>query len=1073
MRAMADFFPGGPDAVIVSDGDGIRPAIAKAPTSGSVPSVFPPGTESWLLPALLAFEWEVPLLWGPMFLPEALPKPDSDWLRLAWDLAHCRWVGDTCSADGLRAAGVDLPVEVVPDFRVLAAESVPAHRLWHAWKQVVAHPPHPGTPTLCVELDAETVGEQGEELQAGLRELARQHFRRIVVLAVPGSGRTPSADERSAIHNLVRALGKDTILVNRQLSALEQSALIWGADACVASSWHTCWSAVAFQKPYLMLTGQHAHRGHADLLPERVAGSPANLPARMGALVPAQKPILTELQEKLSLAAHRHLDHMADLLSAASRRQRPPRLIVWDERGPRLDACQALLAPLAMTAAAIWNTQAAAQRKRLRSLEQRLKRAHERSATLRRQYEGYYNAWRFRLVERLHQAMRKLPLGLSLNFWLKRALLWLWHRVRGWDSEPKAMARYFERRYFLEPAMRWLLKPDTTRALRHYLVEEFKEMWLGGRSLDLGTWFQRCRPGPELLERFRAQSWPDEAPFFTVIVRMNGSSDEWLHETLNSLAVQTYRNWEARLVVPEEPLSSETHSTLQTDSARLQRCYTHVSSQAALSEALGDYVCLLEHGDALEPHALHRIAYALLDTRAGLLYSDAVTTGADLDDVQTLCARPAFSYDYFLSHRYIDHLLAVQTNLLRDAGGFDCGADVDADTDWLLRVLEKSPSVSHVPDILYRRRTLLPPDALGERRRGAVAQHLERLGVAVELASTDHPGCIDVRWTGPRQGTTAIVIPSKDQNELLRTCVDSLHRTILAEHVHLCVVDHETREPRALEFLEQLRRQHQVVPYRGAFNFSRLMNHGVAQLARACDYYLFLNNDVEALAPGWLEHMLGIAQRREVGAVGALLLYPDGTVQHAGAVVGLHMAADHLFRRVPAFTSAGRRRPGSDMLLLAPRDQSIVTAACLLVRADVFHAVGGFDPALGVGFGDSDLCLRIRARGLKVILDNQAVLVHHESVSRGQSAREDPHPLDTQLFRARYLDLIMTGDPYYSPLLSRRFSHGLNPYARAREEVKARTVPMVLPASVAAATAAEPVPASRRANAATCLKRVG
>ncbi|MEO2088133.1 MAG: glycosyltransferase family 2 protein, partial [Gemmataceae bacterium] len=283
------------------------------------------------------------------------------------------------------------------------------------------------------------------------------------------------------------------------------------------------------------------------------------------------------------------------------------------------------------------------------------------------------------------------------------------------------------------------------------------------------------------------------------------------------------------------------------------------------------------------------------------------------------------------------------------------------------------------------------------------------------VSVTPHPtqfNVFDLRYPIDPAAKVAILIPTKNQVDFLRGCVESLEHTVPPHLADIVVIDHESDDPVTRSYLSGL--QHRVVTATGPFNFSAIMNAGVRQVRGPYTHYLFLNNDTAAPEPGWLERMLGLGCRPDVGCVGATLLYPDDTVQHAGVVVGLLEGADHAFRSWRFGKNHFEREPGDNCGLVCDRDYSAVTAACLLMRADVFDAVSGFDERLAVGFNDTDLCLRVRAAGLKVIQCAGAVLFHYESQSRGTA---DKHPADTALFKRRYADLLATGDPFFSPLL--------------------------------------------------------
>jgi GT2 family glycosyltransferase len=566
-------------------------------------------------------------------------------------------------------------------------------------------------------------------------------------------------------------------------------------------------------------------------------------------------------------------------------------------------------------------------------------------------------------------------------------------------------------------------------------------------------WLNAYRPGETLLARFRLRRWPAEAPTFTIVMPVFDPKENRLRAAIASVRKQTYSRWELVCVDDgsRRPAAGRVLAAAAEADARVRivRSPVHGGVSAAvnraLGEAAGDYICFLEQDDALEPQALHRFAEAVLQSRPDLLYSDEAVCGANLKDVRALALRPAFSYYHYLSHPYLVHLIGVRTDLLRQIGGFDESLPVSQDIDMVLRVLERAKRVTHVPEILYRWRT--NPAGLGHATKelvdrltpSIISAHLTRVGIAAEVRSVRF-NFRDVAFRPARGSKVAIVIPTKNQAALLRVCLASLERTIPKDLAEVFVLDHRSDEAEALELLKSLRRNGRVIDWSGPFNFSAMMNHATAALPAGYTHYLFLNNDTEALEPGWLEHMVGLASQPDVGVVGPILLYPDRTVQHAGVVAGLFGCAEHMNKFAPLEGADGSRAGGPGGIMHCTRDVTAVTGACLLIRADVFAEVDGFDESLAVGFGDTDLCLRVRGVGRKVILDANSVLLHHESISRGKMI-SDPHPADTKLFLSRYRQIIRDGDPFYSPhYLTDTNALTPNPEARAAESIANRLV---------------------------------
>ena len=576
--------------------------------------------------------------------------------------------------------------------------------------------------------------------------------------------------------------------------------------------------------------------------------------------------------------------------------------------------------------------------------------------------------------------------------------------------------------------------------------------------LNLNKWFSHYRPGPRILAKMRKRAWPENAPLFSVLLCTYNTPALWLREALNSVQNQLYPHWELICVndASPEPHVVEILKEYAAADARIRvidlpkNQGVSAATNAGLRQAKGQYVCFMDHDDMLEPQALYRFAEAALQENSDIIYSDEVQTGEDIHEIEAVHARPVFSYDYYLSHPYMVHLIGVRRAIAEKIGGLDEQFKVSQDYDFVLRALVHAKKVTHVNDILYRWRTV--KTSLGHQRADevmrlstrAIARHLEQTGLeGAEVKAGKSFNFFDVTYPVPPRTRIAVIIPTKDQAGLLRQCIESLHKTVPAALADIYVVDHDSREAETLALFEEIKTNYgvRVLPHSGPFNFATINNEAVARLPQPYSQYLFLNNDTEAMQPGWLEHMATRAARPDVGAVGALLLYPDMTVQHAGVVVGLNGGtADHSHRFHPFYRPDKNLSDGMGGALKCVRDYSAVTAACMLVNADAFHAVGGYDEQIAVGFGDTDLCLRIVQGGWRVLSDPYAVLLHHESVSRGKSEGFDPHPKDTKRFMQRYARFMREADPFSNALID-VFSDGtrLRPGVRSQLQAPLRS----------------------------------
>ena len=303
-----------------------------------------------------------------------------------------------------------------------------------------------------------------------------------------------------------------------------------------------------------------------------------------------------------------------------------------------------------------------------------------------------------------------------------------------------------------------------------------------------------------------------------------------------------------------------------------------------------------------------------------------------------------------------------------------------------------------------------------EATRNALQRHLESICSAA--TASDGPSFNQFRVDWPDDhGKVLIVVPTRDRVDLLKPCVDSILTTAAPEEFQLVIIDHKSTDTQTVEYLASLDGIATVMTYKGSFNYSDMNNVAVKTYGGDCRYVLLLNNDVEALEKGWLERMRSLAGRLDVGAVGATLLYPDQTIQHSGVILGLNGPADHAHKFKPFLRSTGDRDPGYLGSLSSVREWSAVTAACLMMRTELFLALGGLNVALAVGFNDTDLCLRIRAAGFKVLVDSFAVLLHKESATRANTG-DIAHSADNVLFNSRWQDLLKSGDLFYNPTLS-------------------------------------------------------
>jgi GT2 family glycosyltransferase len=537
---------------------------------------------------------------------------------------------------------------------------------------------------------------------------------------------------------------------------------------------------------------------------------------------------------------------------------------------------------------------------------------------------------------------------------------------------------------------------------------------------------------PDVLDRLRRFiNYQTAGQLISIIMPVYNTPQEWLIEAIGSVCNQWCDQWEL-ICIDDCSDVDHVHPILSTFARRDPRIRLLLSPKnigiaksvnLGLRIAKGEYITFLDHDDYLEPDAVYHLLRATKATRADFIYSDEVLTEENIQSFSDIKARPAFSYDFYLSHPYFVHMLCLRREVVYKVGGWDEKMAISADVDFVLRCLEVAETITHVPRVLYRWRTHgsstghSKKDAVMEVTRGAIQRHLNRCHTGAIVEDGVAFNQFRVNWPDSA-GRVLIVIPTKNKMELVRGAIDSIERTCPSSDYKIVIVDHDSNEADTRHYLEIISSRHIVMPYSGDFNYSRINNLAVEHYGDDCAFVLFLNNDVEATQSGWISRMRSIASREDVGAVGALLLYPDNRIQHAGVILGFNGSADHAFKFEDAFLDAsGRRNLGHNCSLTSLRDYSAVTAACLMMRTTVFRSLNGFDETFGVGFNDTDLCLRVRELGLKVLYDGATILYHFESATRSENKLLD-HPEDTKRLLFRHQALLEHAEPFYNPNLS-------------------------------------------------------
>ena len=534
------------------------------------------------------------------------------------------------------------------------------------------------------------------------------------------------------------------------------------------------------------------------------------------------------------------------------------------------------------------------------------------------------------------------------------------------------------------------------RYLKHYGPKEF---WIRlherfePEEVPYGPWYQAYVPDQETLEAQKKHKF-DYRPLISIAVPAYQTPVEFLKQMIESLISQTYPEWEL-CIANASPDNEEMQRVLADYSAkdsRVRFCNLKENlgiaenTNRAFSMAKGEFMGLLDHDDLLAPNALYEIVQALQDhPQADTLYTDEDKVTTEMDEHFQPHLKPDFNLDLLRSNNYICHFFVVRRSIVEKAGGFRKEFDGAQDYDFIFRCTENAREVLHVPEILYHWRTHKASTADNpaskmyafEAGKRAIEANLERTGTKGVVSHTQDLGFYRVKYPVQGKPLVAVIIPNKDEKETLQTCMEMLNNNTSYQNFEIIIIENNSTTDEIFRYYKELSKDPRIHLLRWGkeFNYSAINNFGVAHAKG--EYLLFLNNDIKSINPDWMEELLGVCQRPEVGGVGAKLIYPDNTIQHAGCVVGMGGIAGHMFVDMPA------DRTGYLHKASLLQDMSAVTAACLMMKKEVFEEAGGFTEELAVAFNDVDLCLKVRKNNHLIVYDPYAKLYHMESKTRG------------------------------------------------------------------------------------------
>lgn len=544
---------------------------------------------------------------------------------------------------------------------------------------------------------------------------------------------------------------------------------------------------------------------------------------------------------------------------------------------------------------------------------------------------------------------------------------------------------------------------------------------------EYNKWYQEHKTTEEELERQRKESFEYE-PTLSVLVPLYETDEKYLRELIDSVKAQTYSKWQ--LCFSDGSKDSgrlkDMVGSYSRDDERIQ--YVAIkqgplgiseNTNQALTIAKGEYIVLGDHDDLFASDAFYECVKALNIKKYDVIYTDEDKIDGKGKGHFEPNFKPDFNIDLLRSNNYICHMFVASKTLIDKVGMFDDSFDGAQDYDFILRCVESAESICHIPKILYhwrshRASTASSPEAklyAFEAGKKALEAHYKRLGIKADVESIEDYGFYKTNYHIMGNPKVSIVIPNKDHIDDLKKCMDSIDRLSDFRNYEFVIVENNSTQQETFDYYKEIeaRENVKVLYWDKEFNYSAINNFGVK--AAEGEYVLLLNNDTEIINNDCITQLLSYCQRDEVGIVGARLYYQDGSIQHAGVVVGFGGIAGHAF--VGLYEEDGLYMSRTKVAC----DYSAVTAACMMVKKDIFHQVGGLDETFKVAFNDIDFCMKVRELGKLVVYNPNAKLYHYESKSRGLEdtpEKQERFLGEIDRFIDKWPEILKNGDPYYN-----------------------------------------------------------
>lgn len=508
---------------------------------------------------------------------------------------------------------------------------------------------------------------------------------------------------------------------------------------------------------------------------------------------------------------------------------------------------------------------------------------------------------------------------------------------------------------------------------------------------------------------------------FSIVMPVYNVEIQWLEKAINSVKNQNYTNWELCMVDDcstdpkvREYLETITDENIYIKFAEQNKGISEATNDAA-TMATGDYIVLMDNDDEITFNALHEFYKEAHRSGADIIYSDQDIVDL-LGNRRDPMFKPDWSPDLFLSQMYIGHLLGFKKELFEKVGGFRTEFNGSQDYDLVLRMIEHTNNIKHISKVLYSWRaipssTAANPDSKPYAQTAglhAIQEHLDRVyrkGTAI-VNETENLFVYDVRYSLKEKVKVSVIIPTKDHVDLLEKMVQSILDKTTYPNYEVIILNNNSEEQETYTYFDRIQKEYKKVKVIEAFfefNWSKLNNYGMKHADG--DVFIFANNDMEVISAEWMERLTEKALREDVGVVGGLLLYEDGTIQHAGVIAGMGGWAEHVFKGMqPVHYGSPFVSP------MVTRNITACTGACMAIAKKTIEKIGVFDDEFIICGSDVEICVRANEHGLVNIYDPYVKLYHYESKSRDSYIPEIDFKLSDKMY-AKYREY---GDPYYN-----------------------------------------------------------